>query len=246
MPLGSPSIPYSIAVATPRDTHAVAPHSHRAARFQVTAYGGERYGDTAIQVSRAWSEPLRRDWLASRLAAKRAACALLARSGRRPTGIEIVRSGAEGRAGQGVIAEHIAAVTPTRVLRVPLSLSISLSHADGHAIAAATAHPARIGVDLEREGQISSAHAHYFLSGRERRTQGSRTLTELWALKEAAWKALGCGDSTPFSDLELIADAGGALRAIRLGMTVFPALGELRHPWPGWVAAVVVLQGIAS
>src|SRR5688500_16877856 len=204
MPLGNPCIPYTIAVATPRDTRAA--REPGGTPFATTAYG-DQYPEAPLQIERAWSEPLRRDWLASRLAAKRAASALLARSGRRPKQIEIVRGGLEGRAGQGVVAQQVAALTPSRVLRVPLSLSISLSHADGHAIAAAAEHPARIGVDLEREGQISAAHAHYFLSARERRTQGARTLTELWALKESAWKALGCGDSTPFADLELISDA---------------------------------------
>ncbi len=213
--------------------------------FTKTAYGNQ-YPDAPIQISRAWSEPQRRDWLASRLAAKRAASALLARSGRQPKQIEIVRGGAEGRAGQGVIAEQVAALTPTRVLRVQLSLSISLSHVDGYAIAAAAAHPARIGVDLEREGGISASHARYFLSAREQRTQGVRTLTELWALKESAWKALGCSDSTPFADLELVTDNGGTLRAVRLGTMVFPAIAELRRPWNGWVAAVLVLQGIAA
>ena len=245
MPLGSPSIPYTIAVATPRDTRAAAPRVTAATAFAATAYG-DRSPDAPFPTERAWSEPLRRDWLASRLAAKRAAAALLARSGRQPKQIEIVRGGLEGRAGQGVVAQQVAALTPSRVLRVPLSLSISLSHADGHAIAAAAEHPARIGVDLEREGQISAAHAHYFLSARERRTQGARTLTELWALKESAWKALGCGDSTPFADLELISDASGGLRAIRLGTMVFPAIAELRRPWTGWVAAVIVLQGISA
>ena len=244
MPLGKPCIPYTIAVATPRDTRA-ASRQPVGTPFGTTAYG-DLNPEAPLQTQRAFSEPLRRDWLASRLAAKRAASALLARSGRRPKQIEIVRGEPEGRAGQGVIAQQVAALTPSRVLRVPLSLSISLSHADGHAIAAAAEHPARIGVDLEREGQISATHAHYFLSARERRTQGPRTLTELWALKESAWKALGCGDSTAFGDLELISDAGGGLRAIRLGTMVFPAIAELRRPWTGWVAAVIVLQGIAA
>lgn len=245
MPLGNPSIPYTVAVATPRDTRAGTPMADSGPAFAITAYG-DQSPEAPIQVSRAWSEPRRREWLASRLAAKRAASALLARSGRQPSRIEIVRGGAEGRAGQGVVAEQVAALTPTRVLRVTLSLSISLAHADGYAIAAATAHPARIGVDLEREGRIPAAHAHYFLSERERRTQGARTLTELWALKESAWKALGCSDSTPFAELELVADRSGTIRAVRLGAMVFPAIAELRRPWPGWVAAVLVMGGIAA
>lgn len=237
--------PYAVAVATPRDARAPEPRRGDAAAVPDRVRRGEA-SDGPFQVERAWSEPLRSDWVASRLAAKRAAAALLARSGRVANRIEIVRSGTEGRAGQRVIAQQVANLTPTRALRVPLSLSISLSHTDGHAIAAAITHPARIGVDLERDGQIDVAHAHYFLSRRERREQGARTLTELWALKESAWKALGCDDSTPFSDLELVIDGGGCLRAVRLGAMVFPALGELRTPWQGWVAAVVVLQGIAA
>ena len=245
MPLERPSVPYTIAVATPRDTRTGASPAEAGPAFSMSAYGA-RYPGARMQTERAWSEPQRRDWLASRLAAQRAASALLARSGRRPNRIEIVRGGAEGRAGQGVIAEQVATLTPTRALRVSLSLSISLSHADGHAIAAATAHPARIGVDLEREGQIAPEHARYFLSARERRTQGTRNLTELWALKESAWKALGCGDSTPFADLELVMDAAGGLRAVRFGTMVFPAMAEIRRPWTGWVAAVIVLRGVEA
>ena len=245
MPLAYPSIPYTIAVATPRDTRAAALRPDAMPAFGATAYG-DRYPDARVRTERAWSEPLRRDWLASRLAATRAASALLARAGRQPKRIEIVRGSAEGRAGQGVIAQQVAELTPDRTLRVPLSLSISLAHADGHAIAAAAEHPARIGVDLERDGQVSPDHAHYFLSPRERRTRRTRSLTELWALKESAWKALGCGDSTAFADLELVFDAGGGVRAVRLGTMVFPAVAEIRHPWPGWVAAVLLLRGVAA
>jgi len=245
MPLANSKIPYAVAMATPRDTRAVESRDSASRGISHSVFR-DRSTDEPLQSARAWSEPLRGDWVASRLAAKRAAAALLAQSGRAPKEIDIVRAGWDGRTGQAVVAQHIAALTPTRVLRVPLSLSISLSHVDGHAIAAAAQHPARIGVDLERDGQIAPAHAHYFLSSRERRDQGARTLTELWALKESAWKALGCDDTTPFRDLELVIDAGGCLRAVRLGATVFPAVAELRHPWPGWVAAVLVLQGIAA
>ena len=237
-------IDYAVAVATPRDARAA--RGGGAGRSLPPGLVRSTTDDEPIQAFRAWSEPLRTDWLASRLAAKRAATALLARSGRVARHIEIVEGVPDGRAGRTVVARHVAPLTPTRVLRVPLSLSISLAHAEGHAIAAAAPHPARIGVDLEREGGIPAAHAHYFLSRRERREQGARTLTELWALKESAWKALGCEDSTPFADLELVIDASGCLRAVRLGTMVFPAIAELRHPWPGWVAAVLVLQGTAA
>ena len=246
MPLANPVLRYAVAFATPRDARVGEPRGCLDSRSLLPPTVDESSGVTPFQVSRAWSEPLRTDWLASRLAAKRAATALLAHSGRSAREIEIVRSDSEGRAGHGVLAQQVARLTPSRILRVPLSFSISLAHAEGHAIAAAASHPARIGVDLEREGQIDRGYAQYFLSPRERRYQGRRTLTELWALKESAWKALGCDDATPFPDLELVLDAGGCVRAVRLATMIFPVVAEIRHPWPGWVAAVLMLQGIAA
>src|SRR5687767_276953 len=73
--------------------------------------------------------------------------------------------------------------------------SVSLAHHGGRAIAAAALHPTRIGVDLERDGEILFAHARYFLNTREQKELGRLSLTELWALKEAAWKALGLDDT---------------------------------------------------
>jgi phosphopantetheinyl transferase (holo-ACP synthase) len=160
-----------------------------------------------------WSEPIRRDWLASRLAATRATTALLARSAARTCATSA------------------------------MTLSISLSHSDGHAIAAATQHPARVGVDLERDGAVAPAEARYFLSAREQRQRGHRSLTEMWALKESAWKALGCDDETAFSSLELILNNDGALYAVRLRSAVLAAVAELRRPWIGWTGTIVVLTG---
>jgi phosphopantetheinyl transferase (holo-ACP synthase) len=99
-------------------------------------------------------------------------------------------------------------------------------------------------VDLERAGRISAEHASYFLTARERGSGGGMSLTELWALKESAWKALGCSDATTFAELELIFDAGGGVRGVRLGGMVLPAVAELRRPWPGWVGAVVAFNGV--
>lgn len=241
--LADQRIRYAVAVATPRDTHSLVP---AIARSQSVTPGSLCLpeSDRSIRATEVWSEPARHDWLASRLAAKRAATGLLKRSVREIGEIEIVRDSRGGRSGTQVIARQIAARTATRQFVMPLSLSISLSHADGHAIAAAAPHPARIGVDLEREGRISVEHADYFLSPRERGQQGALTLTELWALKESAWKALGCGDTTPFAELELLFDAGGCVRAVRLGAMVLPALAELRRPWPGWVGAIVAFNGV--
>jgi phosphopantetheinyl transferase (holo-ACP synthase) len=236
-------IRYAVAVATPRDTHALVPAVTRSRSIEPGSLFLPE-SDQSIRSNEVWSEPARHDWLASRLAAKRAATMLLRRSDIPGEDIQIIRDGRSGASGTQVLARRIAARTPTRQLVVALSLSISLAHAEGHAIAAAAPHPARIGVDLEREGRVSPDHGDYFLSPRERRVRRTLTLTELWALKESAWKALGCTDATPFTDLELVFDAGGCMRAVRLGAMVLSAQAELRRPWPGWVGAIVAFTGV--
>ena len=240
-----PPIRYSVAVATPRDTESFAPGSAGSSgpvpgRLQVPE------STEPIRAPAAWSEPARRDWLASRLAAKRAATGLLKGSTIAERDIDIVRAGGDGRSGTRVVARHVAGRTRTNRLSLPLSLSISLAHANGHAIAAATHHPARIGVDLERDGRIEPAHADYFLAPRERKQLPLLSPTALWALKESAWKALGCGDATPFGELELLFGSGGSVVAVRLGTMVIPASAELRRPWTGWIAAVLVLNGVTE
>ena len=234
---------YAVAVATPRDTHSLAPEIASArpvAPRSLSLPESER----VFREAEVWSEPSRREWLASRLAAQRAAAAFIARSPRRGGAIEIVHGGHEGRGGTQVIARQVAGHTATHTITLPLDLSISVSHADGRALAAATSRPARIGVDLERAGRVAPAHADYFLSRHERERGGALALTELWALKEAAWKALGCDDATPFGELELVFDAGGGVRAVRLGAMLVPVVTELRHPWHGWVGAIVALTGL--
>lgn len=234
---------YAVAVATPRDTHSLAPEVASArpvAPRSLSLPESER----SFRASEVWNEPLRREWLASRLAAQRAAAALMARSTRRVGAIEIVPAGEDTRSGARVIARRVAGHTATRTISIPLGLSISVSHADGRAMAAATARPARIGVDLERADRVAPDHADYFLSRHERARTGALTPTELWALKESAWKALGCDDATPFGTLELIFDAGAGIRAVRLGSMVIPVVAEVRHPWPGWVGAIVAFTGV--
>ena len=234
---------YAVAVATPRDTHSLAPEvalARTVAPRSLSLPESER----VFRAAEVWSEPRRSEWLASRLAAQRAAAALLARSPHRSGAIEIVHGGQEGRGATRVIARRVAGHTATRTITIALGLSISVSHADGRALAAATSRPARIGVDLERADRVATTHADYFLSTHERERSGSLTLTELWALKEAAWKALGCDDATPFGELGLIFDAGAGVRAVRLGTMVIPVVAELRRPWPGWVGAVVALDGV--
>ena len=238
-------IRYSVAVATPRDT-ASAAAGGPASRTRTPAPLDVPESSDWIRTSVIWNEPARHDWLASRLAAKRAASGLLKGSEIREHDIDIVRDGRDSWGGNRVLARHVAGRTRTRQLTRPLSLSISLAHANGHAIAAAAHHPARIGVDLEREGRIAPAHGDYFLNPRERKQEPALSLTALWALKESAWKALGCGDATPFGELELLFDAAGSVAAVRLGTMVIPAVAELRRPWAGWVAAVLVLNGVTE
>ena len=241
--LAAQQIRYTVAVATPRDTHSLAPAVGTTRSLAPRSLCLPE-SDRSIRSAEIWSEPARHDWLASRLAAKRAATSLLRRSMRPASEIEILGDARDGGAGTRVVAREVTTCTPTLRFTMPLSLSISLAHADGHAIAAASPHPARIGVDLERVGRISGDHAGYFLTARERSSGGRMSLTELWALKESAWKALGCSDDTPFAELELLIDAGGAVCAVRLGGMVLPAIAEIRRPWPGWVAAIVALNGI--
>ena len=242
--LTEPRIRYAVALATPRDTHSLLPAVTRSERLAPRSLRLPE-SDQRIRPAGAWSEPERRDWLASRLAARRATAALVRRTGEPPGEIEIVADRAPGAAPGGVVAQRVAARTATHRIVMPLSLSLSIAHSNGHAIAAATSHPDRVGVDLEREGRITSSHAGYFLCARERKER-RLTLTEMWALKESAWKALGCSDGTAFADLELLFGSSGTLSAIRLDAMAIPVSAELRRPWPGWVAAVVALRGITT
>ncbi len=101
--------------------------------------------------------------------------------------------------------------------------------------------PDRVGIDLERAGAVRPAQARYFLTRTERRLARRLGLTALWTLKEAAWKALGAGDATPFTALELHADRSGRLEAVSLHGRRTRARALLARPWRGFVVAVVWL-----
>ncbi len=123
--------------------------------------------------------------------------------------------------------------------------ALSLAHRDGRAIASASAPSLRLGADIERVDAVHPGHARYFLSRRERgahRAHEAPALTEHWTLKEAAWKALRCPDDTPFSALELIFDRGATLRAVAVHGDRVRARARVLRPWPGYVAAVVVVR----
>ena len=134
-----------------------------------------------------------------------------------------------------------AGATPA-VVGTTLPLALSLSHCDGRAAAIAAPAPARVGIDLERSNAIASGHARYFLSPRERSAIGTHSLAALWALKEAAWKALALPDDTCFHDVELAIDGEGTVEAVHSRGDTFFATATLAAPWPGYVLATVQLD----
>jgi phosphopantetheinyl transferase (holo-ACP synthase) len=179
------------------------------------------------------SDSRRADWRAGRLAAKRAVAAALGVASLEHLEID---SRAE------------SAPRPLFCIsgeRQPLDLVVSLAHDDGRAVAAvaAAARGARIGVDLEREQPLPAEHARYFLRAEERSATRA-SLLACWALKEAAWKALGLSRSEPLSSPELVW-RGSELVALRHAGVEHAVYAELRRPWRGYLAALVVLPEAA-
>lgn len=119
------------------------------------------------------------------------------------------------------------------------STSLSISHCDGLGLAAVADRPVRIGVDLERDGQIEHAHRRYFLAPAEWAVADRVGATLVWALKEAAWKALSLTDDTPFSALRLAIDHNAELRGVWLRGAWIPATARTWRLPDAYVAAVV-------
>jgi 4'-phosphopantetheinyl transferase EntD len=131
---------------------------------------------------------------------------------------------------------------PPRVRDVGrLAPVLSLTHAGGRAAAIAAPAGARVGIDLEREDAVHPDHARYFLTPRERVAR-TLPLSSLWALKEAAWKALALGADVAFQSLELDVSERGTLRAVRFDGRRLRAAATLSSPWPGWVLATVRVE----
>jgi 4'-phosphopantetheinyl transferase EntD len=172
----------------------------------------------------------RRDWLAGRRAAKRAIAAHCAVAS---TQLRLV-----GRAD----------AAPLGLLRTDdegwstLPLSISISHHDGRGLAAVADGPTRVGVDLARLGEIEREHHRYFLAPSEWSIAKRIGATVVWALKEAAWKALSLGSETPFSALELTIDKTDRLRGIRLDGCWIPATARTWRFAHDLVAAAVYVR----
>lgn len=170
----------------------------------------------------------RGEWLAGRRALKLAAAEVL-----------------------GIPVEELCTATesviPPRLHRIgadgsssPIVVKTSLTHRDGQA--AATAHvQRRVGIDLERVGSVHPRHARYFLTQQER-LDAVHDLTTLWCLKEAAWKALECEGTTPFTALELEFGRHGDLRAVLLDGRSIPAGALLTRSRSGYVLAVVWIE----
>lgn len=121
---------------------------------------------------------------------------------------------------------------------------LSLAHRDGHAVAALPRTGQRVGVDVERTAGVVAAHVRYFASADER-DRGPSDAAALWALKEAAWKALALGADVPFRALALEFDARAELVALMLYGQRLRARAALLHPWPRHVVAVLVVEGAA-
>lgn len=121
----------------------------------------------------------------------------------------------------------------------PAGITLSIAHRDGRGAALAAMGDIRLGVDLERDDAVAPRHARYFLSRAERTSWSSTDLTALWALKEAAWKALRCNDSTPFHALTLEPDARPGACTLRVGPQRIPARFALVRPARGWIVAAV-------
>ncbi len=140
------------------------------------------------------------------------------------------------RAAKRAIAAHAtSSVGPT---------SVSISHCDGLGLAAIADHPVRIGVDLERDGQIAREHRRYFLAPAEWTIADRVGATLVWALKEAAWKALALTDATPFTALRLAVDHNAELRGFWLNGDWIPATARTWRLSEEYVAAVVFIGAV--
>jgi 4'-phosphopantetheinyl transferase EntD len=150
------------------------------------------------------------------------------------------------RAIRALVGPHASVAVERRPGRPPVArvgdrqtVALSLAHRDGLAVAIAARAGARIGIDLERLDAVAPEHARYFLTARERRASRLLPFAVLWAIKEAAWKALALGDDVPLSTLELDVDDRGALRGVWLRGERRHAVATLMSPWPEYFVAAV-------
>ncbi|HEX4470124.1 MAG TPA: 4'-phosphopantetheinyl transferase superfamily protein [Gemmatimonadaceae bacterium] len=171
-----PSAPYSLAIAT-SDTASLRALTRR-----------ER-----LDHDRLPHQARQREWLAGRLAGKRAIGAVL--------GATLPMHRIELEPQPGSAPRCLVLDDVERWTLAPLVLSIA--HADGMAIAVAANHSTRIGVDVERACGIDAEHHRYFLAPSELAHARHLGVTLFWVLKEALWKALGLSQALAFRSVQL-------------------------------------------
>jgi hypothetical protein len=163
---------------------------------------------------------------------------------------------AANRAIRGIVGSRGSIEVRRRVGRAPLAfvrddsgrrhrLSLSLTHCDGRAAAAAAPAGSRVGIDLENLEAIDPARERFFLTARERSAVAGASSTGLWAMKEAVWKAMELDARVGFHELELEIDAGGVVRGARFRGTRVDVHMHLTSPWPGYVLAVAQLGRVS-
>jgi len=134
------------------------------------------------------------------------------------------------------------AVAQLHGVRPTAPVLVAVAHAAGRAAAVAAVGPGRVGIDLERAGAIHPAYARYFLTRAERSLVRRFGITTLWALTEAAWKALGLANATVFSAVELLADRRGEITALTLHGERRCVRVLVTRPWPEFILAVVWVE----
>lgn len=185
------------------------------------------------------SAPARADYRASRLAAKCVVassqpCASGEDAHRVLGTISVLRrSGAKADVVVHSAAGHWRAVPGM----------LSLSHRDGRGAAVAAGSGVRAGIDVERVASIAYEHVRYFATADECE-RGPRDPAVLWALKEAAWKAMELGSDVPFHSLALEFTDAREVCGIRVRTLRHSARGFVFQPWgQSHVVALVLVGG---
>ena len=120
---------------------------------------------------------------------------------------------------------------------------LCLAQQDGRAASVATQSSLGVGIDLVRVDSVQAEEIRFFLTPRERGQRCAYDSSVLWALKEAAWKAMACPRGAPFQALELELDEEGCIAAVRYrGVRCCRAGGLIMTPpWTEYRAAIVWL-----
>jgi len=196
-----------------------------------------------------YSAKRRRDWLAGRLAAKRAMADYLAQEHQLclpPSQITIGYDG-QGRPHPKLLPSDERPFS--RVEQALEEISLSLAHSDGWGLAAVAHQPSAgwLGVDLQKIRPVRSDLAERILSANERRELRERFshgkaegFFIYWTLKEAALKALGLRLPMRAVHVDLTPQGGSA--NLRIGLSGDPLIAE-GHYWkePEGLQAAAVL-----